>query len=215
MGVNRQPVLTEDVVTGLHHAVIVGIDVADVYPCAHTVVLQVQSLGLEQGEVLVEEHDGLDVGAEIGNLVIRQAQAVHHKRVGLVAGLQQQADLGTADGRLLDDGAGSTVQKCHQRRLSQLVLLIGNVAEEHLGIGELSALALLCLKIVPDVIIQTGQALPKEPPSIVAYYLVLIHNLIFSFLISYLASPRISRVRRHCLSARWQTPEATPRPDRA
>ena len=76
MGVGSQTVLAEYIVARLYHTVVVGVDVAHVNPCPYAMVLQVQSLQFQQGDVLVEEHDGLDIGAEVRYLVVGQSQTL-------------------------------------------------------------------------------------------------------------------------------------------
>ena len=116
VGVDGEAVLAEHVVAGLDDAVVVGVDIAHVNPGPDAMVLQVQSLLLKQGKILVEEHDGLHVGTEVHDLVVGKAQAVHGEGVLLVAGLQQHANLRTANGRLLDKGiAGGADVVGHQR----------------------------------------------------------------------------------------------------
>ena len=135
MGVGRQTVLAEYIVARFYHTVVVGVDVAHINPCPYAMVLQVQSLLLQQGDVLVEEHDGLDVGAEVRYLVVGQSQTLQREGVGLVAGLQQHGNFCAADRRLLYDGMGGVADDVgHQGRMAQLVVLVGDVAQEHLCI---------------------------------------------------------------------------------
>ena len=59
MGLDGKSVLTENVVTGTHHASIVGVDVSDIDPRADTMVLERRIQVAGSFDVFVEEHDCL------------------------------------------------------------------------------------------------------------------------------------------------------------